>query len=96
MDDLTIKAAVEAILFASGDPMSAERIALVLDTDADTVLAVGNYRAVTLQKTNYAKVFGKTDRNAPRRGKYLLGGDAAEPCHFSRMRSQDNISMIFL
>ena len=41
MDDLTIKAAVEAILFASGDPMSADRIALVLDTDADTVLAIG-------------------------------------------------------
>ena len=38
MDELSIKAAVEAILFASGDPVSADRIALVLDTDRDTVL----------------------------------------------------------
>jgi len=41
MDEMTMKASVEAILFASGDPMSAERIALVLDTDADTVLEIG-------------------------------------------------------
>lgn len=41
MDDLDLKAAVEAILFASGDPVSAERIALILDTDKDTVLSVG-------------------------------------------------------
>ncbi len=41
MDDLGIKAAVEAILFASGDPISAERLALILDTDKDTILDVG-------------------------------------------------------
>jgi segregation and condensation protein B len=33
--------AVEAILFASGDPVSAERIALVLDCDKDSVLDAG-------------------------------------------------------
>ena len=41
MDDRNIKYGVEAILFASGDPVSAERIALVLDSDKDTVLAAG-------------------------------------------------------
>ena len=41
MDDVTMKAAVEAILFASGDPVSAERLALILDTDADTILSIG-------------------------------------------------------
>ena len=41
MDDVTMKAAVEAILFASGDPVSAERLALVLDSDTDTILAIG-------------------------------------------------------
>lgn len=41
MDNVNIKYAVEAILFASGDPVSAERIALVLDTDKETVLDAG-------------------------------------------------------
>lgn len=41
MDKLEIKHAIEAILFASGDPVSAERIALVLDSDKDTILALG-------------------------------------------------------
>ena len=41
MDELELKSAVEAILFASGDPVSAERIALVTDTDVDAVLAAG-------------------------------------------------------
>ncbi len=38
MDKLEIKSAMEAILFAAGDPVSAERIALVLETDTETVL----------------------------------------------------------
>jgi len=37
MDKREIKSAIEAILFASGDPMPAERIALVLGTYIDTV-----------------------------------------------------------
>lgn len=41
MDELDLKAAVEAILFASGDPVAAERIALVLDTDKETILEIG-------------------------------------------------------
>lgn len=41
MDNTNIKYAVEAILFASGDPVNAERIALVLDTDRETVLEAG-------------------------------------------------------
>lgn len=41
MDKLEIKHAIEAILFASGDPVSAERIALVLDSDKETILALG-------------------------------------------------------
>lgn len=41
MDDMTMKAAVEAILFASGDPVSAERLALILDTDPDSILSIG-------------------------------------------------------
>lgn len=41
MDKIEMKHAIEAILFASGDPISAERIALVLDTDKDTVLELG-------------------------------------------------------
>lgn len=41
MDKTELKRAIEAILFASGDPVSAERIALVLDSDRDTVLAAG-------------------------------------------------------
>lgn len=42
MDKLEIKHAIEAILFASGDPVSAERMALVLDSDKDTILALGS------------------------------------------------------
>ena len=38
MDDLDKKAAVEAILFASGDPVSIDRLALILDTDRDAIL----------------------------------------------------------
>ena len=41
MDKIEIKHALEAILFASGDPVSAERIALVLDSDKETILALG-------------------------------------------------------
>ncbi len=41
MDNANVKYAVEAILFASGDPVNAERIALVLDTDKETVLDAG-------------------------------------------------------
>lgn len=41
MDKIEMKHAMEAILFASGDPVSAERIALVLDSDKDTVLVLG-------------------------------------------------------
>lgn len=39
--DEQLKHAIEAILFASGEPVPAERLALVLDTDAETVLAAG-------------------------------------------------------
>ena len=41
MDNEQLKPAVEAILFASGDPISAERIARILDSDKDTILDVG-------------------------------------------------------
>ena len=41
MDNRALKHALEAILFASGDPVSAERIALILDSDKDTILEVG-------------------------------------------------------
>lgn len=41
MDKLEIMHAMEAILFASGDPVSAERMALVLDSDKDTILSLG-------------------------------------------------------
>jgi segregation and condensation protein B len=41
MDKQELMRAVEAILFASGDPVSAERIALVLDCDKDSVLDAG-------------------------------------------------------
>lgn len=37
MDKHEIKSAMEAVLFASGDPMPAERIALVLGTDEETI-----------------------------------------------------------
>ena len=38
MDEMALKAGIEAILFASGDPVSADRIALVMDTDRDAVM----------------------------------------------------------
>ena len=45
MDNATnnaeIKYAVEAVLFASGEPVSADRLALVLDTDRETILDAG-------------------------------------------------------
>lgn len=50
MNDTQLKNAIEAILFASGDPVSAERIALVLDSDKDTVLAVGQEMAAELEE----------------------------------------------
>ena len=50
MDKLEIKHAIEAILFASGDPVSAERIALVLDSDKETVLALSMELAAEYEK----------------------------------------------
>lgn len=50
MDDSNIKAAVEAILFASGDPVSAERLALILDSDAGTILSIGRELAEEYEK----------------------------------------------
>lgn len=41
MDKIELKSAVEAILFASGEPVSAARIAVVTDSDEDDVLAAG-------------------------------------------------------
>ncbi len=41
MDKIELKSAIEAILFASGDPVSAERIAVVTDSDTEDVLAAG-------------------------------------------------------
>lgn len=41
MDKIEMKHAIEAILFASGEPVSAERIALVLDSDKETILELG-------------------------------------------------------
>ena len=38
MDKIELRNAVEAILFASGEPVSAERMALVLDTDPEDIL----------------------------------------------------------
>lgn len=38
MDEMALKAGIEAILFASGDPVSADRIALVMDADRDAVM----------------------------------------------------------
>ena len=39
MDERELKSVLEAILFASGEPVRAERIAVVTDTDTDAVLA---------------------------------------------------------
>ena len=41
MDKIELKSAVEAILFASGEPVSAARIAVVTDSDEQDVLAAG-------------------------------------------------------
>ena len=41
MDKIELKSGIEAILFASGEPVRADRIALVLDTDEEAVLAAG-------------------------------------------------------
>ena len=38
MDKIELRNAVEAILFASGEPVSAERLALVLDADREDIL----------------------------------------------------------
>lgn len=50
MDEGTLMRAVEAILFASGDPVSAERIALVLDSDRETVLELGRRLAAEYEE----------------------------------------------
>ena len=50
MDAEEIRRGIEAILFASGDPVSAERIALVLDTDKDTVLELGGKLAAEYER----------------------------------------------
>ena len=41
MDKIELKSAIEAILFASGEPVSADRIALVTDSDREEVLVAG-------------------------------------------------------
>jgi segregation and condensation protein B len=50
MDKQELMRAVEAILFASGDPVSAERIALVLDSDKDSVMEAGEALAWEYEK----------------------------------------------
>lgn len=50
MDERDLTRAIEAILFASGDPVSAERIALVLDSDKDTVLRLGKKLAAEYER----------------------------------------------
>ena len=41
MDKIELKSGIEAILFASGEPVQAQRLAVVLDSDEQTVLAAG-------------------------------------------------------
>ena len=41
MDKIELKSGIEAILFASGDPVSVTRIALVLESDEETILDLG-------------------------------------------------------
>ena len=41
MDKIELKSAIEAILFASGDPVSGSRIAMVTDSDEEDVFAAG-------------------------------------------------------
>ena len=41
MNELELKSAVEAILFASGDPVAASRMALVLEVEEEAVLEAG-------------------------------------------------------
>lgn len=41
MDKIELKSGIEAILFASGDPVRADRIAMVLDADEQAVLQAG-------------------------------------------------------
>ena len=41
MDKIELKSAVEAILFASGEPVSGSRIAMVTDSDEEDVFAAG-------------------------------------------------------
>ncbi len=41
MDKIELKSAIEAILFASGEPVPARRIAVVTDSDTEAVLAAG-------------------------------------------------------
>ena len=52
MDKIYLKSAIEAILFASGDPVSAERIALVLDSDTEAVLEAGQELAEEFESAN--------------------------------------------
>ena len=42
-----IESAIEAILFASGDPVSAERLAVALELDEGTVRTVADHLADT-------------------------------------------------
>ncbi len=50
MDKIELKSGIEAILFASGDPVRADRIAMVLDTDEEEVLAAGAELAEEYEK----------------------------------------------
>lgn len=61
MDDRQLMHAIEAILFASGDPVGADRLALILDTDRASVLDAGadlareyeeNQRGIRLVRLN--------------------------------------------
>lgn len=50
MDERELMRAIEAILFASGDPVSAERMALVLDSEPETILTLGRKLAQEYEK----------------------------------------------
>ena len=52
MDKIYLKSAIEAILFASGEPVSAERMALVLDADPETILELGAELAEEFETQN--------------------------------------------
>ena len=89
MGDMNIKSALEAILFAAGEPVPAARISLILEQDEETVWDAARELSEQYEKEGRGIRILKLDNTLPLSAKRL--SSASRPCcpsrHSKRLRS---------